>query len=95
MTLEDIAKELVFVSVPDLEYPTWPRTNASKKTLDEFHRRVGEAIGLRDTTVRPGAILRLKSGELRLVGHVNANLGVCDDCTEFQYQDISEVAYLY
>lgn len=95
MTLEDIAKELMFVPVQCLEYPALPSLNASQKVLDEFNSGVRKAINLRDTTVRPGAILRLKSGELRLVGHVNANLGVCDDCTEFDYQDIAEVAYLY
>lgn len=95
MELKDIAKDMVFVAVSNLEYPAWPRSNASSKTLAKFHEGVGVAIQAREETIRPGAILRLKSGELRLVGHVNANLGVCDDCVEFQYEDISEVAYLY
>lgn len=95
MELADIAKDLVFTPVQGLEYPGWPSGRSSQKKLAQFHETFDKAMHAREVTVRPGAILRLKSGELRLVGHVNANLGVCDDCIEFQYQDISEVAYLY
>lgn len=63
--------------------------------MAKFHEQVGVAIQAREETVRPGAVLRIKSGELKLVGHVNANLGVCDDCVDFVYEDIVEVAYLY
>lgn len=42
----------------------------------------------------PGDVLKLKSGKYVLVGHVNRNLGGCDDW-EFTEADIKEVASLY
>ncbi len=39
-----------------------------------------------------GDVLKLKDGSLKLVGDVNRELGVCDDCVEFKYTDIIEVA---
>ncbi len=39
-----------------------------------------------------GDVLKLKDGSLKLVGDVNRELGVCDDCVEFKYSDIVEVA---
>lgn len=94
MTLEDICKALEFHPVPDMQYPSWPNST-SNKSMEEYNEACDKAFKNRDATLRPGAILRLKSGELRLVGHVNVNLGVCDDCTDFEYEDIAEIAYLY
>lgn len=45
--------------------------------------------------VQPGAVLKLKTGGFYLVGDCNAILGVCDDCCEFGYEDIAEIAYLW
>lgn len=45
--------------------------------------------------VREGAVLKLKSGEIYLVGYCNEILGVCDDCRDFDYQAIAEIAYLW
>ena len=38
----------------------------------------------------PPYLLKLQSGEKVIVGEVNENLGVCDDCTNFIYKDIVE-----
>lgn len=94
MTLEEISSNLSFVPVADMEWPEWP-SNKSQTTMDEYNKQADLAIQTREEVLRPGAVLRLKSGALKLVGHVNANLGVCDDCVDFNYSDISEVAYLY
>jgi hypothetical protein len=45
--------------------------------------------------VRSGAVLKLKDGFTYFVGDVNDILGVCDDCTEFSFSDIAEIAYLW
>ena len=44
--------------------------------------------------IQPGAVLKLKDGGIELVGTVNTELGVCDDCTRFDIEDIAEIAYL-
>jgi hypothetical protein len=46
------------------------------------------------TEVRPGDVLRLKSGEVYLVGGVNDLLGVCDDCVGFPREAVAEYARL-
>lgn len=45
--------------------------------------------------VRAGAVLKLKDGDVYFVGECNTRLGVCDDCCEFKYEDIVEIAYLW
>jgi hypothetical protein len=56
-------------------------------------------VGLADIKVYPnlkaGDVLKLKSGKYVLVGHVNKNLGICDDCTDFEEKDIKEIASLF
>jgi hypothetical protein len=42
--------------------------------------------------VKPGMLVRLKNGLEYLIGDVNLNRGVCDDCTAFDKDDII-VAY--
>jgi hypothetical protein len=74
-------------------------------TYDEEHglrTRSSECEAL----VRPGTVLRLKPPEERsdehedypltfvLVGNCNTILGLCDDCTGFDWEDIEAVAYL-
>lgn len=44
--------------------------------------------------VRAGAVLRLKNGSLQIVGDCNELFGVCDDCVEYGYEDVVEVAHL-
>ncbi|MDQ3748009.1 MAG: hypothetical protein M3367_03175 [Acidobacteriota bacterium] len=45
--------------------------------------------------IKSGHILRLKTGEIHLVGDVNEILGVCDDCTIFKKDDIEAIAHIY
>lgn len=45
--------------------------------------------------IKSGMVLKLKSGEIALVGDVNELLGVCDDCTGFFKEDIAEFAHLW
>lgn len=55
------------------------------------------------TEIFPGMILKVRDtstgkSPLRinyLVGNVNANLGVCDDCTDFDLKDIVEYSTDY
>lgn len=56
------------------------------------HMSISEATKRR---VRTGAVVRLKDGDVYFVGDCNAILGVCDDCCEFKYEDIGEIAYLW
>ena len=44
--------------------------------------------------LEPGDVLKLRSGEIKIVGHVNPLLGVCDDCKDFQSYEIVGVASL-
>lgn len=44
--------------------------------------------------IKAGNVLHLKSDRYVLVGDVNKNLGVCDDCTDFGLEDIKEIATL-
>jgi len=41
-----------------------------------------------------GDVLKLKDKSVHLVGNVNRNLGLCDDCTNFTINDISKIANL-
>jgi len=45
--------------------------------------------------IKTGDILRLKEGQIVLVGDVNQLLGVCDDCTEFNKDDIDSIAHIH
>lgn len=42
--------------------------------------------------IHAGDLLRLRSGEIVLVGNVNELLGVCDDCRDFGKDDIEAIA---
>ena len=44
--------------------------------------------------LRTGDIVETKDGKRHLVGDVNRNLGVCDDCTIFNRPDIVSLARL-
>jgi hypothetical protein len=44
--------------------------------------------------LRPGDVLKLRSGEFKIVGDVNSLLGVCDDCKDFESYEIVAVASL-
>lgn len=46
--------------------------------------------------IRTGAVLKLRRKKPRyaLVGTVNRLLGVCDDCKNFELEDIEAIAYL-
>jgi hypothetical protein len=44
--------------------------------------------------IRAGSVLRLKNGRVQIVGDCNELFGVCDDCVEYGYKDIKEVAHI-
>jgi len=46
-------------------------------------------------TIKPGVVLKTKDDELFLVGDVNVLLGICDDCSDFNYEDIVEYADIF
>lgn len=46
-------------------------------------------------TFQPGDVLKLRSGQVVLVGDVNILLGVCDDCIDFDRGDIVAVASIW
>lgn len=45
--------------------------------------------------LQSGDVLRLRTGELVLVGDVNMMLGVCDDCRDFGKEDIRSIASIW
>lgn len=45
--------------------------------------------------LKPGMVLKTKNGTLLLVGDVNRLMGVCDDCKDFDWDDIVEYADIY
>jgi hypothetical protein len=49
----------------------------------------------KDTQIKAGLLLKTRlGGEVYLVGNVNELLGVCDDCTAFAREHITEYADL-
>ena len=44
--------------------------------------------------IRPGNILLMKDGKYILIGHTNANLGICDHCTDYSMKDIVKIAMI-
>lgn len=44
--------------------------------------------------ITSGSILKLKDGSIKIVGDVNKILGVCDDCTDFGKDEITEIAHM-
>lgn len=74
-----------------------------KEIIDKLNFKPFKSLGhlpdFKDIKAYPplkaGDVLKLKSGKYVLVGHVNKNLGICDDCTEFKEKDIKEIASLF
>jgi hypothetical protein len=48
-----------------------------------------------DQVFQPGDVLKLRSGQVVLVGDVNTMLGVCDDCRDFGPEDIEAMASIW
>jgi len=44
--------------------------------------------------IRPGTVIRFNDGVVQIVGHCNEIFGVCDDCTEYGYDDVEAVAHV-
>lgn len=44
--------------------------------------------------LKSGMVLKMKDRKYLLVGDVNRNMGVCDDCTNYELKDIREIAFL-
>lgn len=44
--------------------------------------------------ISPGAVLRMKNGSIQIVGDCNQLFGVCDDCVEYGYEDVKEIAHI-
>lgn len=47
-----------------------------------------------DYQLMPGDILLMKDGNYLLVGDVNKNMGICDDCKDYEMTDIKAKATL-
>ncbi len=45
--------------------------------------------------LQAGDVLKLTDGSIHLVGDVNQQLGVCEDCTVFNLSDVAEIANLW
>jgi hypothetical protein len=69
--------------------PSWVKNLKFKKI--KFHDNYADYLEP-EQELKAGDVLLLKSGEYVLVGHVNKNLGVCDDCTNFTFNDIDKIA---
>lgn len=82
MTRDSIIDGLNFESFRYEEAPLWE--NGPVRPTDETRQQV-----------RAGAVLKLKDGSTHFVGDCNELLGVCDDCREFDYKDIAEIAHLW
>ena len=74
---------------------------AGRLTFKPFRaRKERDALGLERFTdetqdqVRAGSVIRLKNGSVQIVGDCNALFGVCDDCVEYGYEDIAEIAHI-
>jgi hypothetical protein len=48
--------------------------------------------GYDKTQINTGKFVKLKDGTVFLIGDVNEILGVCDDCKEFDEDEIAEVS---
>jgi len=44
--------------------------------------------------IRPGTVMRMKDKSIQIVGDCNALFGVCNDCTEYDYDQIIEIAHI-
>jgi hypothetical protein len=47
-----------------------------------------------DNQIKSGNVLLMKDKKYILVGDVNENLGICDDCTNYELKDIRKIATL-
>jgi len=63
--------------------------NIIKKMISEWELTFEDYDG---EDLKPGDIIELRNRSRFLVGDVNVNLGVCDDCTLFRKSDISKVS---
>jgi phage terminase large subunit-like protein len=48
----------------------------------------------KEPKLKAGDVLHMKDDKYILVGHVNRNMGVCDDCVNYEISDIKEIATL-
>jgi len=48
----------------------------------------------KEPKLKAGDVLHMKDDKYILVGHINRNFGVCDDCTEYKLSDAKEIATL-
>lgn len=51
-------------------------------------------LKLGEPTIKPGDVILMKDGNYLLVGDVNKNMGICDDCTAYEMTDIKAKATL-
>lgn len=103
--LPDNLEEMVWIDKKGLRHTKFVEKfhEIPKEIIDKLdfkpYKVLGHLQGFTDFKVYPklkaGDVLKLKSGKYVLVGHVNKNLGVCDDCTDFSEKDIKEIASLF
>jgi len=65
-----------------LDYKT--RSNTLE---EEYERKIKETFQEKGLA-QPGIQIELDDGKRYLIGHINRNRGVCDDCTQFSGSDI-------
>ena len=75
----------------------------TQQLRDERHDAIAKRVAFRpfidDEDSRDalsfGDVVRLKSGEVRLIGDVSEILGVCDNCRGFYSEDIAEIGSIF
>lgn len=72
----------------DDKYYKWqslqPETKEYNKKMDEWEAAQENVKSFRLMGLnKPGTLIRLKNGTIHLIGTINTNCGVCDDCTAF------------
>lgn len=61
----------------------------------EFEKSLDWEVFESSRELLAGDVLRLRTGEVVLVGDVNMLLGVCDDCRDFRKTDIESIASIW
>lgn len=66
---------------------------AAKAVMEDYWRNTSRTYY--SCGIRPGCVLKLKTGGYLLVGHVSEHLGYLDDTPFVDLSEIESIAYLY
>jgi hypothetical protein len=64
----------------------WEGTNYGKIPKRDYD--------LQRERIVPGAVLKMATGEVYLVGHCSTLLGTCDHCKDYALEDIVAIAHI-